>query len=128
MSVRVVQGFGVVSFTVRNDEVKVVLSGCKDDIRAGDGDIADVLESLELHSTAADTSTISVALRNSEDAEQSTSYEFVVLSFAVKQDKIRLVLETLTSDVGMAVLGALGTHSAAEEDQRLVELTMQRPE
>jgi len=128
MAVRVVQGFGVISFTGRNDKVKVVLAGDKDEIRAGEGDIADVLESLELHSTAADTSTVSVALRNSEDAEQSTSYEFTVSSFAVKQDKIRLVLEALTSDVGIAVLGALGTHTAAEGEQRLVELTMQRPD
>jgi len=128
MTVRVVQGFGVVSFTGKNDSVKVVLSGDKDDIRAGDGDIADVLESLELHSTAADTSSVGVALRNSEDAEQSTSYEFTVSNFVVKQDKIKLVLEALTSDVGIAVLGALGTHAAAEGEQSLVELTMQRPD
>lgn len=128
MTVRVVQGFSVVSFTVKGDKVKVVLNGEKDDIRTGEGDIADVLESLELHSTAADTSTVGVALRNSVEAQQSTSYEFVVSNFAVKQDRIKLVLETLTSDVGMAVLGALGTHSVAEDERRFTELTLQRPD
>ena len=128
MAVRVVQGFGVVSFTGREDKVKVVLCGDKDDIRAGEGDLADVLESLELHSTAADTSSVSVALRNSEDAEESTSYEFTVSNFSVKQDSIKLVLQASTSDVGISVLGALGTHAASEGEQRLVELTMQRPD
>jgi hypothetical protein len=128
MAVRVVQGFGIVSFTCKEEKVKVTLSGSKDDIRAGEGDIADVLESLELHSTAADTSAVSVALRNSADAEQSTSYEFTVASFGVKQDEIKMVLQAQTSDVGMSVLGALGTHAAAEGEQRLVELTMQRPD
>ncbi len=127
MAVRVIQGFGVASFTCKGEDVKVVLSGSKDDIRAGDGDMSDVLESLELHSTAADTSTISVALRRTAEAEESTSYEFVVTSFAVKQDKIRLVLSTaITDDVD--VLGALGVHAAAEGERNLVELTMQRSE
>lgn len=128
MAVRAVQGFKIVSFTGKNDEVKVVLNGDKDDIRAGEGDIADVLESLELHSTAADTSTVSVALRNAEDAEQSTSYEFVVSNFAVKQDSIKLVLSAQTSDVGVAVFRALGIHASAEGDEAFAEITMQRPD
>jgi len=127
MAVRVVQGFGVMSFTCKGEDVKVVLSGSKDDIRAGDGDISDVLESLELHSTAADTSTVSVALRRSAEDEQSTPYEFVVTSFAVKQDKIRLVLSTTTTD-DFDMLKALGVHAASEGERNLVELTMQRSE
>ena len=128
MAVRVVQGFKVISFTGKNDEVKVTLSGDKDDIRAGDGDIADVLESLELHSTAADTSTVSVALRNSEEEQRSTSYEFVVSNFAVKQDNIKLVLSAQPSDVGVAIFRALGIHAAAEGEEASAEITMQRPD
>ena len=59
---RVVQGFFVNSFTVKKESIKVVLKGVKDDIRAGDGDVGDVLKSLELHSTAGEEAPIKVAL------------------------------------------------------------------
>ena len=127
MSVRVVQGFGVFSFTGKNETVSLVLKGAKDDIRAGEGDISDVLESLELHSTASDTSTVSVALRNS-DGEASTSYEFTVESFNVNKESIKITLKTQTSDETMSVLTALGRHAAADLDENVVELTMQRPD
>lgn len=128
MAVRVVQGFEVSHFTGRSVMVKAVLVGKKDDISAGDGDIADVLESLELHATAADTSPVTVAMRATEDAEHSTPYEFPVKSFDVKQDGIRIVIEGEISDIGIDVLGALGLHSSAEGEQRRVEITMQRPD
>lgn len=126
MAVRVVQGFEVSSFTGKNVSVKAVLSADKDDIRAGDGDILDVLESLELHSTAGDTSTITIAMKNSAEAEHSTPYEFSVKRFDVKQDKIRIVVEAVLPEIGFEVLGALGTHSSSENDDRFVELTMER--
>lgn len=128
MSVRVIQGFVVSNFTGRGSVVKAILSADKDDIRAGDGDISDVLESLELHSTAGDSSTITLALKNSEEAEHSTPYEFSVKRFDVKQDSIKIVVEAVLSEIGFEVLGALGTHSSSEDDSRFVELTMQRPD
>lgn len=126
MAVRVVQGFEVASFTGKNVNVKAILIARKDDVSAGEGDIADVLESLELHATAADTTPISVAMRETEEAEQSTAYDFTVSSFAVKQDNIRVVVEASIEDLGIEVLGALGVHASAEGEQKRVELTMQR--
>lgn len=64
-NVRVVQGFTVSSFVVKQDTIRIVLEAKKDDIRVGDGDISNVLESLELHSTAADSAPIELTLAKS---------------------------------------------------------------
>jgi hypothetical protein len=126
MATRVVQGFSISTFTVKQDKVKVVLEANKDDIRAGDGGISDVLESLELHSTAADSSSISAALRNSDETVTTSAHELAVTSFTVKQDKIKVVIEADRDDGGDGdLVRALGIHSGANQD---VELTMQRPD
>jgi len=126
MATRVVQGFGIATFTVKQDSVKVVLEASKDDIRAGDGDISDVLESLELHATAADSSTISASLRNSHTAVTTSAHELTVSNFTVKQDKIKVVLEAGRDNEGDGdLVRALGIHSGENQD---VELTMQRPD
>jgi len=125
MATRAVQGFGISAFTVKRDKIKVVLAANKDDIRAGDGGIPDVLESLELHSTAADSSAVSVALRNSNEAATTSAYDLTVVSFVVKQDKMKIVLETNRENEGDGdLVRALGVHSAENQE---VELTMQRP-
>jgi len=123
--VRTVQGFKAISFSGKKDEVKLILGADKDDIRAGTGDIRDVLESLELHSTASDSSTISVSLFTSADDQQMTSYEFVVNNFSVKPDKIKLVVEANTEEIGTAVLSALGYSVASGSE---IELRLQSPE
>jgi len=47
-----VQGFKVDSFLVKKDEIKLVLKASKDEIRAGNFNLGDVLGMLELHSTS----------------------------------------------------------------------------
>jgi len=49
---QLVQGFKVFSFLVKKDEVKLVLTCQKDEVRAGAFNLGDVLSMLELHSTA----------------------------------------------------------------------------
>ena len=50
-SIWVVQGFQVDTFVVKKDEIKLTLKVSKDDLRAQDGDIGDILTSLEMHSS-----------------------------------------------------------------------------
>jgi len=50
-NVWVVQGFQVETFMVKKDKMKLVLMADKDDLRAQDGDIGDILASLEAHSS-----------------------------------------------------------------------------
>jgi hypothetical protein len=124
MATRAVQGFNISTFTVKQDKVKVVLEADKDDIRTGDGGISDVLESLELHSTAADSSCVGAALRNSHEESATSSHELTVTSFTVKQDRIKIVLEAERDNEGDGdLVRALGIHSAENQN---VELTMQR--
>lgn len=113
-NVRVVNGLGVKSatLTAKKDQIKLVLEAEKDDIRAGTGTVADVLVSLEFHSTGADSSPVSVALQNS-------SFEFSVDSFKVTQDKVAVVLLTPEDEdgdddenVNALILSALAAHSA----------------
>jgi hypothetical protein len=61
-NIRVVQGFKVASFVVKQDVVKIVLEASKDDIRAGEGDVGDVLSSLELHCTAGESAPVELTL------------------------------------------------------------------
>lgn len=47
----VVQGLQVETFTVKKDKIKLVLSAEKDDLSTQDGNIGDILSSLEAHSS-----------------------------------------------------------------------------
>jgi hypothetical protein len=47
-----VQGFKVDSFLVKKDEIKLVLKANKDEVRAGNFNLGEVLGMLELHSTS----------------------------------------------------------------------------
>jgi len=47
----VVQGLQIDTFTVKKDKVKIVLMADKDDISAQNGNIGDILSSLEAHSS-----------------------------------------------------------------------------
>ncbi len=121
-NVRVVQGLCIQSATIANktNQVKLVLNGEKDEIRAGTGTVADVLVSLEFHSTGADTAPVSVALHN-------RSFEFSVETFLVKQDKLKVVLKTSedengdNEDVNAEILSAVANHVASNTP---IELTM----
>lgn len=123
-NVRVVNGLSVKSATItaKKDQVKLVLEADKDDVRAGTGTIADVLVSLEFHSTGADSSPVSVAL-------QARPFEFQVNSFKVTQDKVVIVLLTPEDEedvegdenVNALILRAVAAHSAGGTP---VELTL----
>lgn len=52
ITTQLVQGFKVDTFLVKKDEIKLVLKASKDEIRAGDFDLGQVLGMLELHSTS----------------------------------------------------------------------------
>ena len=131
---RVVQGCFVSSFTVKKDTIKVSLKAIKDDVRAGDGDIGDVLKSLELHSTAGEDAPIKASLLLNELETRTNQYLFVVSSFVVKQDEIKIVLEAEKENlsegeqadpVASDVVKSLAIHSAGGEDKP-VELTLVR--
>jgi hypothetical protein len=47
-----VQGFKVKTFTVKKDTISLILNADKEEIRAGDFDLGDILAMLELHSTS----------------------------------------------------------------------------
>lgn len=124
-NVRVVNGLSVKSATLasKNNQVKLVLEADKDDIRAGTGSVADVLVSLEFHSTGADSSPVSVGL-------QATSFEFHVETFKVTQDKLTVVLSTPeeeeetdddAANENARILSAVATHAASGTS---VELTL----
>lgn len=126
-NIRAVQGFYVDTFTVKKEKIKVVLNGNKDDIRAGDGDVGDVLKSLELHSTAADSTPVSASLLRDFENTDTDSYDLTVVSFTVKQDFIKLVLEVEKEDEdeGGDLVKSLAVHSARGEEGP-VELIMAR--
>ena len=119
-NLRAVQGLCVKSATLtsKKDSVKLVLEADKDDIGAGTGTIADVLVSLEFHSTGADSSPVSASL-------QGSPFEFSVDSFTVKQDKLTVVLTTPEEEAGAdlvdegdnnlnaRILGAVALHSSS---------------
>lgn len=94
-NIRVVQGLCVKTATInsKKNQIKLILEADKDDIRAGTGTVADVLISLEFHSTGADSSPIQVAL-------QSTPFEFSVMNFKITQDKLRVDLITAEDEDG----------------------------
>jgi len=126
-NIRAVQGFYVDTFTVKKEKIKAVLKGNKDDIRAGDGDVGDVLKSLELHSTAADSTPVSASLLRDFENTDTDSHDLTVVSFTVKQDFIKLVLEVEKEDEdeGGDLVKSLAVHSARGEDGP-VELVMAR--
>lgn len=119
-NVRVVQGLAVktATLTSKKNQIKLVLEAAKDDIRAGTGTVADVLVSLEFHSTGADSSPVSVALNRS-------SYEFSVANFKITQDRLRVDLLSPEEGDGEylngQILSAVAFHSAEDTP---VELTM----
>lgn len=123
-NVRAVQGLCVKTavFNAKKNQVKLTLEADKDDIRAGTGTIADVLVSLEFHSTGADSSPVSVAL-------QGSPYEFAVGTFKGTQDKLSVVLLTPEDEddgdenVNGGILSACAQHALSNTP---VEVTMAR--
>ncbi len=131
--IRVVQGYFVDTFTVKKDKINVTLKADKDDIRAGDGDVGDVLKSLELHATAGESSPAEIALQIQEVGLVTAPYPFIVESFTVKQDDIIIKVmaekqnlsEEEADDVAADVVKSLAVHSAGGIDKP-VELTLAR--
>jgi len=128
--IRVIQGCFVETFTVKKELIKVSLKAVKDDVRAGDGDIGDFLKSLELHATAGESAPIEITLLRDETS--TYQYPFIVMSFVVKQDNIKIVLEAkkpnLTEgeeDESSEIVKSLAIHSAGGSD-KTVELTLAR--
>jgi hypothetical protein len=127
-NILVVQGCYVFNINMKGDSIKVIIKGDKDTIRAGTGDISDFLKSLELHATAGDGAPIEASLLMTSEGTQTSQYSFIVSSFLVKQDDIKLVLETnstLNESALTDVVKSLGIHSIAGEDKP-VELTLSR--
>ena len=48
----IVSGFKVGNFSVKKDKIKIILEADKDDVRAQDGTIGDVLASLEAYASS----------------------------------------------------------------------------
>lgn len=48
----IVSGFQVTAFSVKKDKIKIILEADKDDVRAQDGTIGDVLASLEAYASS----------------------------------------------------------------------------
>ena len=48
----IVSGFQVSAFSVKKDKIKIILEADKDDVRAQDGTIGDVLASLEAYASS----------------------------------------------------------------------------
>lgn len=123
-SVRPVQGLCVKSATLtsKKNQIKLVLSADKDDIRAGTGTLADVLVSLEYHSTGADSSPADVSL-------QGSPFQFAVSNFKITQDKLEVTLLTPEDEeeaddldsLHGRILSAIASHSAGDTP---VELTL----
>ena len=47
----VVEGFKIGSFAVKTDKIRIVLEASKDEITAQDGNLADIIASLEAHTS-----------------------------------------------------------------------------
>jgi hypothetical protein len=47
----VVEGFKISSFVVKPDKIRIVLEASKDDIKAQDGNLADIIASMEAHAS-----------------------------------------------------------------------------
>ena len=125
--IRLVQGCFVSTFTVKKESIKLILKGIKDDIRVGQGDIGDFLKSLELHATAGEGAPIEIALLRDSVDLATYPCPFVVSSFTVKQDDIKIALEKTLSDDDEEedVMKSLGIHSSGGADKP-VELTLSR--
>ena len=121
-NLRVVQGLCVKTATLlsKKKQVKLILEAEKDDISAGAGTVADVLVSLEFHSTGADSAPVSVTL-------QGSPFEFTVDQFKVSQDKLMVALLTdedapeSDENVNALILSATAYHA---DNDTPIELTL----
>jgi hypothetical protein len=122
-NIRPVQGFKVFSLSGKGGQVKVVLKGPKDDLRSGDGDVGDILKSLELHSTAGEGAPVDMSLLHTHDETNTYAQPFIVNTVTVKQDDIKVTLELLATEDGESsrdVVKSLFIHSESETDVELV--------
>ena len=122
-NIRVVQGFKVFSVNGRGSQVKAILKGSKDDLRSGDGDVGDILKSLEIHSTAGEDAPADVTLLHTHDEPNTYSHPFVVNSITVKQDDIKVVLNLVVEEDGANlrdVVKSLFIHMENDTDAELV--------
>ena len=134
-NVMVVQGCFINTFTVKKDSIKVILKANKDDLRAGSGDVGDIIKSLELHVTAGAGAPISLALlRDLDGAFTTDPNDFIANHFVVKQDDIKIVLQIKEEDMeeGMNwkefshnIVKSLAIHSSGGEDKP-VEISMNK--
>jgi hypothetical protein len=129
-NILVVQGCYVFNINMKGDSIKAVLKGDKDTVRAGEEDISGLLKSLELHITAGDGAPIEVSLLSNENATTTYQHPFIVSSLLVKQDDVKIILETNKEISGEDasledVAKSLAIHSIAGEDKP-VELTLAR--
>ena len=123
-----VQGSFISTFTVKKDSIKVILKANKEDVKAGVGNIGDILKSLELHVTAGASAPVTLALLRSLDGSFSTEpNDFIASSFVVKQDDVKIVLqiekEQMEQDgadweeFSHNIVKSLAIHSSGGEDK-----------
>lgn len=121
----VVEGFNAGVFSCNQKGLKVVLKADKEDIKSGTYDLGSVLKSLEIHNVAGETAPISVSLLNTATANTTSSFEFVVTSFVVKPEEIKVTIELNEEDFNDAdLLGnitkSLAFHIAQEKAIEMV--------
>lgn len=124
---RVVQGFYVKSVMIKKDSIKAKLVCNKDDLRAGDGDVGDVVQSLELHATAGEDAPVMASLLRNDLEITTYSCPFIVNTYTVSQDGISIILVAVQTDgVNMSDVSKSLTMHADGGDERQVELTVSR--
>ena len=122
-NIRPVQGFKVFSLSGKGSEVKAVLKGSKDDLRAGDGDVGDILKSLELHSTAGEGAPVDMSLLRAPDETTTYAQPFIVNTVTIKQDDIKVTLDLVVDEEGESprdVVKSLFIHSESDTEVELV--------
>jgi len=128
-NILVVQGCYVFNVNMKGDSIKVILKGDKDNIRAGTEDISGLLKSLELHITAGDGAPVEASILSNFNDTTTYQHPFIVSSLLVKQDDVKIILETnkeISGDVLLEdVAKSLAIHSIAGEEKP-VELTLAR--
>jgi len=125
-NIRPVQGFKVFSYSGKGSEVKVVIKGAKDDLRT-DGDIGDVLKSLELHSTAGESAPVTMSLLHNSDETRTYSQPFIVNTITVKQDDVKVSLNlVIDENNGMALTDVVSSLSIHAENDTDVEVVLAR--
>ena len=120
-----VTGLSVSVFSMSKKGIKVILVGSKDDVHAGTRDVNDILKSLEIHSVAQESAPISLTLLNSyHNATDVSNYEFIVSSFTVRPDVLKISLianeDTAKEETLSLISKSLSIHLEQETEIQMI--------